>query len=543
MRSCTTRRTAGCCELSQLRWTIALPLAPSGGPLGALGLGVGRSGRRYGAAELAFAELLVGRAGLALANTQLVSRLTATQRRLDGIFSALAEAVTVQGAGGRIEYANPAAAALLGLPGVHAVLTAEPSELVGRFEIHHPDGRPVTQDELPGARVLRGELPEPLLTQSVYKATGELRWFLTKATPLRDETGQLMAVNVIEDVTEEREAALRQRFLADAGEAFASSLDYELTLQRVAQLAVPVLADWCAVELPDERGSLEQVALAHAEPARVEQARALRERYPPDPASPVGSAAVLRIGRAAADRAGARLAARGIGAGRRAPRADPGAQHPLRDERADGHGRARARGDDASSSPRAGASTTRTTSPSRRSSPRARRPRSRTPASTPSAPRSRARCRRACCPRSCRRSPGWRFAADYRPGQRGAEVGGDFYDVFEVQGGADGAARGRHRHGRRGRGADLAGAPHGEDRRRVRPAPGRRPQPRQPRAAPAAADRARDDGLRPARRRRDHARDRRPSAAAAEAWRRLARRSAYRACCSAPSTTTPRPPS
>ena len=28
--------------------------------------------------------------------------------------------------------------------------------------------------------------------------------------------------------------------------------------------------------------------------------------------------------------------------------------------------------------------------------------------------------------------PGWRFAADYRPGQRGADVGGDFYDVFAV---------------------------------------------------------------------------------------------------------------
>ena len=44
---------------------------------------------------------------------------------------------------------------------------------------------------------------------------------------------------MIEDVTEEREATLRQQFLAEAGEALASSLDYELTLQRVARLAVP----------------------------------------------------------------------------------------------------------------------------------------------------------------------------------------------------------------------------------------------------------------------------------------------------------------
>ena len=64
-----------------------------------------------------------------------------------------------------------------------------------------------------------------------------------------------------------------------------------------------------------------------------------------------------------------------------------------------------------------------------------RRPRSRTRACTRSAPRSRRRCRRASCRRSCPRVPGWRFAADYRPGQRGAEVGGDFYDVFAVEDG------------------------------------------------------------------------------------------------------------
>ena len=285
-------------DLSRLRWTMALPLAPSGGPLGALGLGVGESGRRYDEDDLAFARLLVGRAGLALANAQLVDRLTATQRRLDGILGSLAEAVTVEDLRGRMAYANQAAARLLGLPDVPAVLTADPEDLVGRFEIRHPDGRPVGIDELPGRRVLRGETPEPLLTQSIYRATGEVHWFLTKATALVDETGELLAVNVIEDVTEEHEAALRERFLAEAGQALASSLGYEETLRSVAQLAVPGLADWCAIELPDDRGTLQQVALAHVDPGRVEQGRALREAYPPDPDALSGTPAVLRTGQA-----------------------------------------------------------------------------------------------------------------------------------------------------------------------------------------------------------------------------------------------------
>ena len=258
-------------DLSRLRWTMAIPLAPSGGPLGSLGLGVGPSGRVYGDDEMAFAELLVGRAGLALANAQLVGRLTAAQRRLDGILGSLAEAVTVQDTHGRMAYANQAAARLLGLPDVHAVLTARPGALADLFDIRHPDGRRVGLEDLPGYRVLAGETPPPLLTRSIYMATGELHWFLTKATPLEDETGELLAVNVIEDVTEEHEAGLRERFLADAGQALASSLDSDETLQRVAQLAVPQLADWCWIELPDGRGGMELVALAHADPVRPQE--------------------------------------------------------------------------------------------------------------------------------------------------------------------------------------------------------------------------------------------------------------------------------
>ena len=103
-------------------------------------------------------------------------------------------------------FANPAAARLLGLPDVQAVLDAEPSELFDIFDIRDAGGRAVFPEELPGARVIRGEQPEPMLTLSTVRETGEARWFLTKATALRDETGATLAVNVIEDLTEERAA-------------------------------------------------------------------------------------------------------------------------------------------------------------------------------------------------------------------------------------------------------------------------------------------------------------------------------------------------
>jgi GAF domain-containing protein len=104
-------------------------------------------------------------------------------------------------------------------------------------------------------------------------------------------------VNIIEDVTAATNAARRQRFLAEAGELLASSLDMDETLDTVARLAVPALADWCAVDLLDDDGALRRVALAHVDPDKLALGHELHERFPPDLDAPDGIAAVLREGR------------------------------------------------------------------------------------------------------------------------------------------------------------------------------------------------------------------------------------------------------
>jgi len=93
---------------------------------------------------------------------------------------------------------------------------------------------------------------------------------------------------------EEREKQLV--FLAEASTELASSLDYETTLARVARLAVPHFADWCGVDILAEDGAIRLVALAHADPAKVELARRFRERYPPDPEGAHGVLYVVRTG-------------------------------------------------------------------------------------------------------------------------------------------------------------------------------------------------------------------------------------------------------
>jgi PAS domain S-box-containing protein len=94
----------------------------------------------------------------------------------------------------------------------------------------------------------------------------------------------------------EETAAGRLRMLAKASEMLSDSLDYEETIARVAEAAVPGFADWCSVELVDADGQLLPLVVAHVDPEKVEWARALRERYPPNFEDPSGVGAVIRTG-------------------------------------------------------------------------------------------------------------------------------------------------------------------------------------------------------------------------------------------------------
>jgi serine phosphatase RsbU (regulator of sigma subunit) len=164
--------------------------------------------------------------------------------------------------------------------------------------MYDESGKPLGPDDFPAFKALAGDdNPAPLLVRNVIRETGEERWLINRVTVLRDAEGHVdRIVNVIDNVTEVKQAELRQRLLAEATRALSSSLEYEQTLQQVAEVAVPQLADWCGVDLPGRGGTIEPVAIAHREPARVELARELRERYPVRLDDETGLARVIREG-------------------------------------------------------------------------------------------------------------------------------------------------------------------------------------------------------------------------------------------------------
>ena len=126
---------------------------------------------------------------------------------------------------------------------------------------------------------------------------GPYRWFVGRANPVRDADGRVVEwVGTCTDIDSQHQAAEAQRFIAEASAVLASSLNYEVTLANVARLAVPHIADWCAVDVLDDDGSLRRLAVAHIDPAKVRLAHRLQEQFPVDLNAPTGVPAVLRTG-------------------------------------------------------------------------------------------------------------------------------------------------------------------------------------------------------------------------------------------------------
>lgn len=188
---------------------------------------------------------------------------------------------------GVIDYCSPQWLSFTGL-------TSEQLNDGGWNDIIHPDDRKAAKKAWTEA-FKNGSRYE---FEARYKrADGSYRWHLTRAHPMFKKThGISKWVGSSTDITERKQNELNLHFLGDASKILTSSLDYEDTLRKIAEIAVPDIADWCSVEMYDELSGFKQVAVAHKDPKKVKQAKEYRKAAPPDIDAPTGVARVIRTG-------------------------------------------------------------------------------------------------------------------------------------------------------------------------------------------------------------------------------------------------------
>jgi PAS domain S-box-containing protein len=227
------------------------------------------------------------------------------------VLSSSLEAIITMDEVGRVVELNPAAETMFGIRReevvgreLAAVLIPEPYRARHRegLDAYRRTGRGAIlgrRVEMTGLRsdgeefpielsVVRVDLPGPALFTATIRDIADRR----RAQELRLD---LLAKE--RAARGEAEAARdRLTFLADASVILASSLDTRRTLAKVARLAVPRLADWCSVDLLEPDGSIHSVAVAHVDPEKIALAREYRLRFPPKPDRPRGAFQAVRTG-------------------------------------------------------------------------------------------------------------------------------------------------------------------------------------------------------------------------------------------------------
>jgi PAS domain S-box-containing protein len=275
---------------------LSVPLFRQGRPFGVLAFGTSKSKRRYEDEDLAVAEEVGRRASVAIEHARLYRDAQTLAERLqqsEQQFRALAESIP------------------------HLVWTAGPDGVADFYNQRWVEYSGLTPDALKGGRWGLAVHPEDVLqAQAAWRhslATGEpytlefrfrsrsgtYRWFLARAVPVRDSGGNVVKwFGTTTDIDDPKQAERRQHFLSEASKTLSSSLDYEATLRRVVELAVPRFADWAAVDMLDASGGLHRLAVSHQDPAKVRLAHALHLRYPVNMADAHGLPQVLRTGEA-----------------------------------------------------------------------------------------------------------------------------------------------------------------------------------------------------------------------------------------------------
>jgi PAS domain S-box-containing protein len=172
--------------------------------------------------------------------------------------------------------------------------TEEDYRGLGWLTMIHPDDR---ADTLASWRAAVENRSSYEAEHRLRRHDGEYRYMIARAIPILEQAGTVREwVGIHMDITRRKELEERQKFLVEAGALLASTLDYETTLRSVAALAVPSIADWCAIDLAGSNGVLRRVEVAHSDPEKRKLALELEQRFPSDPDAAVGAAHVFRTG-------------------------------------------------------------------------------------------------------------------------------------------------------------------------------------------------------------------------------------------------------
>jgi PAS domain S-box-containing protein len=247
------------------RSLVVVPLAAGGRRLGVLAVTSCEPGR-HGDEDFELVSELARRISLALDLVDLHRRSQDSLAQLQAVIAQLPLGVAITDSDHRVVLYNEE---LERVWGAEVTLGAD-------HRRHGPD----TEDWPLERAIETGVVTVGELRQ--VERDGDARTLEISAAPVRDAAGAIVsAVAIVADVTRRSHSEEQLRFLARANELLVASLEWERTLDAIAELAVPALAGYLVIDLLDEEDELHWVVAVHADPEKTELVRELRASYPP----------------------------------------------------------------------------------------------------------------------------------------------------------------------------------------------------------------------------------------------------------------------
>jgi PAS domain S-box-containing protein len=251
---------------------MAVPLAARGEVRGAVLLALDAPGERYGPEDLELAVEFARRAALAVDNALLFGEARERISDLGATLEATADGILVVDTEGRITSCSRRFMEMWGL---------EPELLRMRDDRLLLDGVAQLLEDPTGFRAGVDRIyADPTAESRDLVRLRDGRIFERYSRPRYLNGRSDGRVWSFRDVTDRERHAAEQHFLAQAGSVLASSLDHAETLHSIARLAVPLLGDWCQVEVVEPDGRIRHVAVAHRDAERERRFREIQRRHP-----------------------------------------------------------------------------------------------------------------------------------------------------------------------------------------------------------------------------------------------------------------------
>ncbi|MGK3989879.1 AAA family ATPase [Sorangium sp. So ce136] len=230
---------------------------------------------------LAVLELLSSQAAISLENASLYAALQKSQEQLQAIVDNSPAVIYVKDLEGRLTLVNRRFEQMMRLPRAEAVGRRDhdifPPEIANVVAAHDRE-------------VLA--TGEPLDVEEVVPQEDGLHTYLALKFTLRDAAGVVYAVcGISSDITERKRATMAERFLAKASRRLVADPGYEATLEAIAEVAVPELAEGATLYVLDKAGALAVAAVAADSPEKARRLRALAspEGAPGEPRRVLGA--------------------------------------------------------------------------------------------------------------------------------------------------------------------------------------------------------------------------------------------------------------